>query len=85
MRVIDHQTKSVFDYITEGRQEVVFGDKKINAYGYLKGYLFDSKMIQKSVASLSGGQRARLMLANELKKGEIFWFWMNLLMILTCK
>jgi ABC transport system ATP-binding/permease protein len=72
MRSFGSSNKTVFDYITQGARDMDFGGQKINAYGYLKNYLFSSDMLDASVKNLSGGQKARLMLANAFAKGGNF-------------
>ncbi len=63
---------TVFDEITEKTPMVSFGDKKINAFFYLSQYLFESEKLDSMVSQLSGGEKARLALAKEIKKGGNF-------------
>lgn len=48
---------------------VQFGDKKLSARAYLRRYLFTDERVQQPVDRLSGGERARLMLAKVLCRG----------------
>jgi ATP-binding cassette subfamily F protein uup len=48
---------------------VQFGDRKLSARAYLRRYLFTDERVQQPVDRLSGGERARLMLAKVLCRG----------------
>jgi ATP-binding cassette subfamily F protein uup len=47
----------------------MFGNQSLGARNYLRRFLFDDKRINERVDLLSGGERARLMLAKVLKNG----------------
>jgi ATP-binding cassette subfamily F protein uup len=47
----------------------MFGNQPLGARNYLRRFLFDDKRINERVDLLSGGERARLMLAKVLKNG----------------
>jgi ATP-binding cassette subfamily F protein uup len=64
-------TKSLWDTLCpDGGQDVILGQgdnqKTIHVCGYLKRFLFDPKIARDKVATLSGGQRNRLLLAKIL-------------------
>ncbi|MFM7182253.1 MAG: ABC-F family ATP-binding cassette domain-containing protein [Verrucomicrobiales bacterium] len=60
---------SVLDEISGGRENVRFGEQTISARSYLRRFLFQEQRINEKVSLLSGGERARLMLAKVLKDG----------------
>ena len=62
-------TGSVFDEIADGNEKVMFGEERLGARPYLKRFLFSDERINERVDLLSGGERARLMLAKVLKNG----------------
>jgi ABC transport system ATP-binding/permease protein len=60
---------SLLDEVADGNEKVMFGDQSIGARGYLRRFLFDDQRINERVDLLSGGEKARLMLAKVLKNG----------------
>ncbi|MDF1711240.1 MAG: ABC-F family ATP-binding cassette domain-containing protein [Akkermansiaceae bacterium] len=62
-------TGSLLDEISAGSEKILFGDETIGARAYLKRFLFSDERINERVDLLSGGERARLMLAKVLKTG----------------
>ncbi len=60
---------SLLDEISDGNEKINFGDETIGARAYLKRFLFSDERINERVDLLSGGERARLMLAKVLKTG----------------
>jgi len=52
-----------------GGETVSFGDQKISVRGYLRRFLFSDDRVRERVDRLSGGERARLLLAKVLKRG----------------
>ena len=62
-------TGSLLDEISDGNEKINFGDETIGARSYLKRFLFSDDRINERVDLLSGGERARLMLAKVLKTG----------------
>ena len=60
---------TVFDEVGNGNEYVIFGDRKINTWSYLRRFLFTDERIRTQVDLLSGGERNRLLLAKELKTG----------------
>lgn len=62
-------TGSLLDEISEGSEKISFGEETLGARAYLKRFLFSDDRINERVDLLSGGERARLMLAKVLKTG----------------
>ena len=62
-------TGSLLDEISNGNDKILFGDETISARSYLRRFLFSDDRINERVDLLSGGERARLMLAKVLKNG----------------
>jgi sulfate-transporting ATPase len=67
-RVLDG-SKTAYQEVSEGRDEIVVGNREINARAYLSQFNFRGTDQQKKVADLSGGERNRLHLAKLLKAG----------------
>jgi sulfate-transporting ATPase len=67
-RVLDG-TKTAYQEVSEGRDEIVVGNREINARAYLSQFNFRGTDQQKKVGDLSGGERNRLHLAKLLKSG----------------
>ncbi|MGE9269048.1 MAG: ABC-F family ATP-binding cassette domain-containing protein [Verrucomicrobiales bacterium] len=62
-------TGSLLDEISNGNEKIQFGTETIGARAYLRRFLFSDERINERVDLLSGGERARLMLAKVLKTG----------------
>ena len=62
-------TGSLLDEISDGNEKIDFGDQTLGARAYLRRFLFSDERINERVDLLSGGERARLMLAKVLKTG----------------
>jgi ATP-binding cassette ChvD family protein len=62
-------SKSVFEELTGGADEVNLGGKTVNSRAYCSWYNFKSSDQQKKVGDLSGGERNRLQLARVLTSG----------------
>ena len=62
-------TGSILDEVSDGNEKVQFGEQTLGARAYLKRFLFSDQRINERVDLLSGGERARLMLAKVLKNG----------------
>src|SRR6185503_17892552 len=62
-------TKTVIEQVADGGETVLFGDEHISARGYLRRFLFADDRANEPISKLSGGERARLMLAKVLKRG----------------
>ena len=64
-----NDANTVMSEIAGGGDTVLFGTQTMNARAYLLRYLFSEERLRESVSRLSGGERARLMLAKVLKRG----------------
>lgn len=62
-------TGTVLDEISEGSETVLFGEQHLSARSYLRRFLFADERVNEQVSRLSGGERARLMLAKVLRRG----------------
>jgi ABC transport system ATP-binding/permease protein len=60
---------TVLREVADGAETVCFGDRHLSARSYLRRYLFDDARVMDRVERLSGGERARLLLAKVLKRG----------------
>ena len=68
-RMVLDGTGSLLDEVADGNEKLQFGEETIGARGYLRRFLFSDDRINERVDLLSGGERARLMLAKVLKTG----------------
>jgi len=62
-------TRTVYEEISGGEDELLFGSRKVNARAYCTGFNFRGSDQQKKVKDLSGGERNRVHLAKLLKSG----------------
>jgi ABC transport system ATP-binding/permease protein len=62
-------TGTVLQEISDGNETVLFGEQRLSARSYLRRFLFSDQRVNEPVAQLSGGERARLMLAKVLRRG----------------
>jgi sulfate-transporting ATPase len=62
-------TKTVFEELSGGAEEISLGTRTVNARAYCSWYNFKSSDQQKKVGDLSGGERNRLQLAKTLTSG----------------
>ena len=62
-------TGSLLEEVSGGNDKIFFGEETISARSYLRRFLFSNDRINERVDLLSGGERARLMLAKVLKTG----------------
>lgn len=58
-----------FDEIGFGQESTTFGEGTVSVRGYLRRFLFDNQKIMTQIRNLSGGERARILLAKLLKQG----------------
>lgn len=58
--------ETVFDAVTGGRPSVAIGETSMSSYSYLERFGFKGDALRQRVAGLSGGERARIALANLL-------------------
>ncbi|MDD5597220.1 MAG: ABC-F family ATP-binding cassette domain-containing protein [Victivallaceae bacterium] len=63
---------TVLEEIGEGTEFVKLGEERIGIWGYLKRFLFADERIKTQIKYLSGGEKARLILAKILKQGGNF-------------
>ena len=63
---------TVVEEIGEGSEFVKLGDERIGIWSYLKRFLFEDERIKTRIKHLSGGEKARLILAKILKQGGNF-------------
>ena len=68
-RLTLNNENTVVEEIGEGKDHVILGNERISVWGYLKRFLFSDERIRTKVERLSGGERARLLLAKILKRG----------------
>ena len=62
-------TGTVLQEISQGSETVLFGNQHLSARSYLRRFLFADERVNEPVSRLSGGERARLMLAKVLRRG----------------
>ena len=60
---------TVLEEISGGSETILFGDQRLSARSYLRRFLFTDERVKEPVDNLSGGERARLMLAKVLRRG----------------
>ena len=63
-------TKTVFEEITGGNDEIELGKKKVASRAYVSWFNFKGGSQQRKVGTLSGGERNRVHLAKLLQKGS---------------
>ena len=61
--------RSVYQEVSGGHDQLMFGKRSVNARAYLAGFGFKGPDQQKTVGDLSGGERNRLHLAKLLQSG----------------
>lgn len=66
------EDKSVYDEVAGGVDVIPLGREQISVRAYLKRFLFEDERINGKVKYLSGGEKARLLLAKVLKRGGNF-------------
>jgi ATP-binding cassette subfamily F protein uup len=62
-------TGTVLEEISGGSESVQFGDQRLSARSYLRRFLFADERVNEPITRLSGGERARLILAKVLRQG----------------
>ena len=60
---------TVMDEVSDSGEMVAFGNQTLTARAYLRRFLFDESRVKERVDKLSGGERARLLLAKVLRRG----------------
>ncbi len=71
-RIALNPENSVLEEISEGHEFINLGEEKISIWGYLKRFLFEDERINTKIKHLSGGEKARLILAKILRGGGNF-------------
>jgi ATP-binding cassette subfamily F protein uup len=71
-RVELDEEKTVYDEVAGGVDVIPLGTEHISVRAYLKRFLFEDERINGKVRYLSGGEKARLLLAKVLKRGGNF-------------
>ncbi|MFM2163144.1 MAG: hypothetical protein RLZZ383_2656, partial [Pseudomonadota bacterium] len=61
--------ETVFDAAGGGRETLVVGDSEVHVAGFLRRFLFSREILDQKVDALSGGERARLLLAKKMLEG----------------
>jgi len=61
--------KTVWEAISDGKDELLLGTRRMNSRAYCASFNFHGSDQQKSVETLSGGERNRVHLARTLKEG----------------
>ncbi len=61
--------KTVWEEISEGHDSIKVGDREINSRAYVGGFNFKGSDQQRTVGTLSGGERNRVHLAKLLRSG----------------
>jgi sulfate-transporting ATPase len=61
--------KTVWEEISEGKEEITLGKRTLQTRAYVSGFAFRGSDQQKRVGELSGGERNRVHLAKLLKRG----------------
>jgi ATP-binding cassette subfamily F protein uup len=62
-------SKTVMQEISDGNESVLFGEQRMSTRSYLRRFLFTDDRVKETIGRLSGGERARLMLAKVLRRG----------------
>ncbi len=63
------ESDTLFDAAGHGNSHVVVGDQPVHVASFLRRFLFRQQQLDQPVASLSGGERMRLLLAKLLLEG----------------
>ena len=61
-------TKTVFETIANGKEEIILGERKMNARAYCGLFNFTGADQQKKLSVLSGGERNRVLMAKNLQR-----------------
>jgi len=61
--------KTIFETISDGRENIQLGDREMNSRAYVSRFNFSGSDQQKKVSQISGGERNRVHLARMLKEG----------------
>ncbi len=61
--------KTVWETISDGKDQILLGDREVNSRAYVARFNFSGSDQQKKLSMLSGGERNRVHLARVLKRG----------------
>merc|ERR1740117_725376 len=61
--------KSAFEEVSEGQDDVMIGDRRVAIRAYMSSFNLRGAGQEKKVGSMSGGERNRVHIAKELKRG----------------
>ncbi|MBE6380122.1 MAG: ABC-F family ATP-binding cassette domain-containing protein [Lentisphaerae bacterium] len=71
-RMVLNGEHTVYEEVAEGRDSIKFGRDSLTVRSYLRRFLFEDDRINTHIKYLSGGEKARIVLAKILKKGGNF-------------
>ena len=71
-RMALNEEHTVYEEVAEGRDTIKFGGASLTVRSYLRRFLFEDDRINTHIKYLSGGEKARIMLAKILKRGGNF-------------
>ncbi|MCK7506239.1 MAG: ABC-F family ATP-binding cassette domain-containing protein [Desulfobacterales bacterium] len=58
-----HQQKTVKQYLADGNDTVIFKDRPVHMVSWIKRFGFSPQQLDSTIASLSGGEQARILIA----------------------
>jgi ATP-binding cassette subfamily F protein uup len=58
-----HQQKTIKQYLADGNDTVIFKDKQVHLVSWIKRFGFAPEQMDSTIASLSGGEQARILIA----------------------
>lgn len=58
-----HQQKTIKQYLAEGNDAVIFKDRPVHLISWIKRFGFEPEQTDSTIASLSGGEQARILIA----------------------
>ena len=62
-RAVPDEDQTLAEFVSQGRSHITVGDQAMHIMGYLREFLFMPQRARSPIRSLSGGERARLLLA----------------------
>ena len=71
-RLVLNEEHTVYEEVAEGRDTIKFGSASLTVRSYLRRFLFEDDRINTHIKYLSGGEKARIILAKILKRGGNF-------------
>ena len=71
-RMVLNEEHTVYEEVAEGRDHIRFGSDSLTVRSYLRRFLFEDDRINTHIKYLSGGEKARIVLAKILKNGGNF-------------